>query len=259
MAAPTPVPPPRPSSGVRTGRILQTTFSVAILLAILFVGFSPKMFSGNFSSVMAVLLTPQPAVSTVIPTSAHIVRIGIVSGHWGNDSGTVCANGVTEQQVNLSIASLVRQRLVAQGFQVDLLQEFDSRLSGYKAAVLLSIHNDSCDYINEQATGFKVASRGSGDPNLTTRLLTCLTDRYGRITGLPFHVGSITPDMTSYHAFQEVDPATTAAIIEAGFLNKDYALLTGHPDVVADGIAAGILCFVNNENIAPTPMPTQGP
>lgn len=259
MAAPTPVPTPRPPSGIRTARILQTTFSVAILLAILFVGFSPKMFSGNFGSVMAMLLTPQPAVSTVIPTSEHIVRIGIVSGHWGNDSGTVCANGVTEQQVNLSIASLVRQRLVAQGFQVDLLQEFDSRLSGYKAAVLLSIHNDSCDYINEQATGFKVASRGSGDPNLTSRLLTCLTDRYGRITGLPFHAGSITPDMTSYHAFQEVDPATTAAIIEAGFLNKDYALLTGHPDVVADGIAAGILCFVNNENIAPTPMPTQGP
>jgi len=259
MAAPTPLSPSPPPGGIRTGRILQTTFSVAILVAVLFVGFSPTMFSGNFGSVMALLLTPQPAASTLIPTSERVVRIGIVSGHWGNDSGTVCANGVTEQQVNLSIASLVRQRLVAQGFQVDLLQEFDTRLNGYRAAVLLSIHNDSCDYINEQATGFKVAARGSGDPNLTSRLLSCLTDRYGKITGLPFHAGSITPDMTSYHAFNEVDPSTTAAIIEAGFLYKDYALLTGHPDVVADGIVAGILCFVNNENIAPTPMPTQAP
>ena len=61
--------------------------------------------------------------------------------------------------------------------------------------------------------------------------------------------------MTDYHAFREIDPATTAAIIEAGFLNKDYAILTGHPDVVADGIVAGIMCFVNNENVAPVPHP----
>ena len=87
---------------------------------------------------------------------------------------------------------------------------------------------------------------------LSNRLVACIRDRYGRITGLPFH-DSITPDMTQYHAFNEIDPATTAAIIEAGFLYKDYDILTSHPDVIADGIVAGIQCFVNNENIAPQP------
>ena len=182
------------------------------------------------------------------------IRIGIVSGHWGHDSGAVCDNGTTEQQVNLIIATLVQQKLSAYGYQVDLLQEFDPRLDGYKAAVLLSIHNDSCQYINDQATGFKVASAlASRDPNLSTRLVACIRDRYGSITGLPFHPNSITPDMTQYHAFQEIDPATTAAIIEAGFLYKDYTLLTSHTDVVADGIVAGIVCFVNNENVFPEP------
>ncbi len=251
-ASPSPSLPPA-RSGIRTGRILQTTVSIAILVATLFTGFSPKMFSAaGFSSALSLLLTPQPPPNVALPTPERIIHIGIVSGHWGNDSGSVCANGTTEQQVNLVIASLVRQKLSAQGFQVDLLQEFDPRLEGYKAAVLVSIHNDSCQYINEQATGFKVASAlASRDPNLSTRLTSCLRDRYGRTTGLPFHPGSITTDMTDYHAFREIDPATTAAIIETGFLNKDYAILTEHPDVVADGVVAGIMCFVNNENVAP--------
>jgi N-acetylmuramoyl-L-alanine amidase len=218
------------------------------------------MFSDtNLNSFLARFEPPQRAVSAAaIPySSIPDIRIGIVSGHWGHDSGAVCDNGTTEQQVNLTIATLVQQKLSALGYQVDLMQEFDPRLEGYNAAVLLSIHNDSCQYINDQATGFKVASAvASRDPNLSDRLVGCLRDRYGRITGLPFHQ-SITPDMSQYHTFYEVNPATTAAIIEAGFLYNDYDILTSHPDVVADGIVAGIQCFVNNENIAPEPTPTQ--
>jgi N-acetylmuramoyl-L-alanine amidase len=240
-----------PPRVIRTGQVLQTAFTVAILLATLFTAFSPSLFSNAyFNTILARFLTPQQAAIAVVPTPEQI-RIGIVSGHWGHDSGAVCDNGVTEQQVNLSIATLVQQKLTAYGYQVDLLQEFDSRLSGYKAAVLLSIHNDSCQYINDQATGFKVASAlASRDPNSTNRLVACLRDRYGRATGLSFH-DSITPDMSQYHAFQEIDPSTTAAIIEAGFLYLDYNILTSHPNMIADGIVAGIECFVNNESIAP--------
>jgi len=258
MSSSTPSAISRPHSGMSTGRILQTAVSVAILLATLFTGFSPRMFlDTNFNSEVAQFLNPRPAVNGVIPTPEQVIRIGIVSGHWGHDSGAVCDNGTTEQQVNLVIASLVRQKLTALGYQVDLLQEFDPRLVGYDAAALLSIHNDSCQYINDQATGFKVASAlASRDPNLSTRLVSCIRDRYERITGLPFHPNSITPDMTQYHAFQEIDPATTAAIIEAGFLFKDYTILTSHPDVIADGIVKGIVCFVNNENVIPEPTIT---
>ena len=245
--------PPRRQRELRTGQVLQTAITVAILMATLFTAFSPSLFSNaGFNAMLAQFTSPQQAAVIPVATPQQI-RIGIVSGHWGHDSGAVCDNGTTEQQVNLAIATLVQQKLTAYGYQVDLLQEFDPRLTGYKAAVLLSIHNDSCQYINDQATGFKIAAAlANRDPNLSSRLVSCIRDRYGRITGLPYH-DSVTPDMTQYHAFNEIDPSTTAAIIEAGFLYEDYNILTSHPNVIADGIVAGIQCFINNENIASEP------
>ena len=92
------------------------------------------------------MLTPQPGAN-VAATPQPQLRIGIVAGHNGNDSGTVCLdeNGavtVTEAEVNLKIATMVKDALVAKGFQVDLLNEFDTRLNGYRAVALVSIHND---------------------------------------------------------------------------------------------------------------------
>jgi N-acetylmuramoyl-L-alanine amidase len=258
MADPTLPNPSRSNRGTSTGRILQTTFSVAFLLATLFTGFSPKMFSGNFGSIITRILTPQPDSGEIIPTTQKPVRIGIVSGHWGNgsDPGAVCPDGTNEHDVNLAIASLVRQKLEARGYNIDLLQEFDPRLDGYQAALLLSIHSDTCDVIDAQATGFKVASSTySRDQNLTDRLSACLYDRYGSVTGLPYRPGNITVNMTDYHAFRAIDPSTPAAIIETGFLYLDRSLLVDHPDVVADGIVAGVLCFVRSESVQPIPTP----
>ena len=140
---------------------------------------------------------------------------------------------------------------------MDLLNEFDPRLANYKAAVLVSIHNDSCEYINDQATGFKVAAaQASTNPDRATRLTACLSDRYAKTTGLRFHYNSVTKDMTDYHAFSEIDPSTTAAIIETGFLNLDRKILTEHPDLIAQGVTNGILCFLRNEDIPVTATPT---
>jgi N-acetylmuramoyl-L-alanine amidase len=241
-----------------TGRIIQTAFSVAFLLATLFTGFSPKMFSGDFGGIISGILTPQPDGGGFASTPQKSVRIGVVSGHWGNggDPGAVCPDGTNELDVNLAIASLVRQKLEARGYTIDLLQEFDPRLEGYQAALLLSIHNDTCDVTNDQATGFKVAaSTYSRDKNLTDRLSACLYDRYRTITGLTYRSGNITVNMTDYHAFRAIDPSTPAAIIETGFLYLDRNLLVDHPDVVADGLVAGVLCFVRNESVQPIPTP----
>jgi N-acetylmuramoyl-L-alanine amidase len=246
------------SSAPRTGRILQTTFSVAFLLATLFTGFSPKMFSGNFGTLISGLLTPQPVGGEAVPTTQNNIRIGIVSGHWGNggDPGAVCPDGTNELDVNLAIASLVRQQLEARGYTIDLLQEFDSRLDGYQAALMLSIHSDTCDVIDSQATGFKVAASSySRDQNLTDRLSACLDDRYAKVTGLQYRSGNVTLNMTDYHAFRAIDPSTPAAIIEVGFLGLDHTLLVNHPDVVANGLVAGILCFVRSESVQPVPTP----
>ncbi len=240
---------------------VRTTIFVAIVLATVFVMWTPANFSTfSFSDKLALLLTPQVPSNPNVPVQ-QALRIGIVSGHKGNDSGAVCtdSNGnvtLTEAEVNLSIATLVQKKLNERGFQVDLLNEYDTRLNGYRAVAIVSIHNDSCQYINDQATGFKVAAAlNTRDQNRANRLLACLIDRYHTATGLKFHPGSITADMTSYHAFSEIDPDTIAAIIETGFLNLDREILTQHTDQVADGVVNGILCFVNNENVEPTPIP----
>jgi N-acetylmuramoyl-L-alanine amidase len=245
---------------------ISTTILVAVLLATVFVAWTPTSFStASFSDKLALLLTPQPVENPSGAPLSPALRIGIVSGHMGNDSGAVCvdSNGkvtLTEAEVNFQIASLVQKKLVSRGFQVDLLNEFDARLNGYRAVAIVSIHNDSCQYINDEATGFKVAAAlNTRDTNRAGRLLSCLVDRYQAATGLRFHPGSITPDMTGYHAFSEIDPNTIAAIIETGFLNLDREILTQHTDQVADGVVNGILCFVNNENVDPTPTPSENP
>lgn len=244
---------------------IRTTLLVAVLLATVFVAWTPQSFSAaSLSDRLAVLLTPQPVAGAVGPAQPAL-RIGIVAGHSGNDSGATCtdANGevnLTEAEVNLNIASLVQKKLVDRGFQVDLLNEFDTRLNGYRAVAIISIHNDSCEYINDEATGFKMAAAlNTRDVNRANRLVACMVDRYHRSTGLPYHAGSITTDMTGYHAFSEIDPNTIAGIIETGFLNLDRGLLTQHADQVADGVVAGLLCFVNNENVEPTPVPAVTP
>jgi N-acetylmuramoyl-L-alanine amidase len=254
---------PRPRPKARA-HILGPTILVAVLLATLFTAWTPTSLSvQNLSDKLALLMTPRPVAGDAsISTPQPPLRIGIVAGHLGNDSGAVCRDvnkevTLTEQEVNLNIATLVQERLIAKGFQVDLLQEYDTRLSGYHAVALVSIHNDSCDVINDQATGFKVAAAmDTRDLNRATRLTACLVDRYAFATGLEFHANSITADMTEYHSFSEIDPKTIAAIIETGFLNLDRNFLTNHTEQVADGIVRGILCFVNNENIEPTPFPT---
>jgi N-acetylmuramoyl-L-alanine amidase len=65
--------------------------------------------------------------------------------------------------------------------------------------------------------------------------------------------------MTQYHAFSEIDPNTITAIIETGFLNLDRKILTNETERVANGVTLGILCFINNENVIPTTIPTFAP
>ena len=255
---------PAARSGPRVSilQTLQTLISAAVVLATLFTLWTPaNLFSNQlldnmFKAIQQDQTNPQVPADWPTPTALPRPRIGIVSGHWGNDPGSVCADGLTEEKVNLRIATLVEQNLKAEGYDVDLLQEFDKKLTQYQATALVSIHNDSCDYINNEATGYKVAAAMSTSyPEKAARLTACLTQRYAEITGMRFHFNTITPDMTSYHAFDEINSNTTAAIIETGFLNLDRDMLVNHYETVAEGVSAGILCYIRNENI-PNVLPT---
>ena len=251
------------SSSVGVFRQLQFVILVAIVIATLFTAWTePGLLPGGLSEKITNALTFQRSTpGSELPTTTPRTnpRIGIVAGHSGNDSGAVCSDalgGYREVDINLNVASLVREDLTAQGYDVDLLAEFDPRLTGYHALALVSIHADSCEYINDEATGFKVSAAISTKyPEQAARLTTCLRTRYASITGLQFHSGSVTGDMTNYHAFNEISTDTPAAIIETGFMNLDREILTQHPDEIASGIASGILCFVRNEDISATQVP----
>jgi N-acetylmuramoyl-L-alanine amidase len=232
---------------------IQIVVGAAFVLATLFTLWTPGV-SFDTNQPQGLSFGPPPDLiseesSVAQSESDEEIRIGIVAGHWGNDSGAVCSDGLTEAEVNLEIASLVQKFLADRGYKVDLLKEFDLDLTGYHASALVSIHADSCEYINELATGFKVAqAMGAQRPEKSARLTACLRDRYQKITDLEVHSTSVTDDMTSYHAFSEIHANTPAAIIETGFLNLDRQFLTEQPETVAEAIAAGIVCFIENES-----------
>jgi N-acetylmuramoyl-L-alanine amidase len=253
--------PARRTGGPRFSvfRALQTVLGVAVLIATLFTLWTPaNLFSNDMMDRMFRAVQPAqdlPGYPTATPSPRP--RIGLVAGHWGNDSGAVCADGLTEESLNLKIATMVQELLYKEGFDVDLLKEFDPRLAEYRSLALVSIHNDSCDFVNDQATGFKVAATiSSSYPERASRLTACLSERYRAATGLQFHYNTVTNDMTQYHAFNEIHTDTTAAIIETGFMNLDRELLTKKTNLVAQGVASGILCFVRNEDIPDLVVPT---
>lgn len=246
----------------RVIRHLLRTMGVAALVATAFTAWTPASLNPGdlVGQLLAAverqepLMTQQPGQSA-LPIDYSSLLIGVVAGHSGPnrttglpDPGAVCPDGLTELEVNMAIAEEVVSMLNQTGFRADLLEEYDSRLHGYRAVAIVSIHADACLPINDSATGFKVAAAlDTQVPDRAQRLVTCLVDRYARATDLSFHPTSITRDMTQYHTFYEVDSETPAAIIEAGFLFLDRDFLTGNPEIVARGIVDGLMCYVNNE------------
>jgi N-acetylmuramoyl-L-alanine amidase len=216
----------------------------------------PSFFTDEFRAGLNQVQATQRVVNiqpSPLPTETRQIRIGIVAGHTGpplqedlpEDPGAVCDDGLTERRINEAVAREVVAALRRDQYTVDLLEEFDTRLEGYQADVLVSIHTNDCQDYGAAGTGFNVASamarqttRGQDE-----RLLNCLIVQYGATTGLSQHQG-ITYDMTEYHTFSEVAVDTPTAIIEIGFMRNDRPLLLNQQPLVAQGIANGIRCFL---------------
>jgi N-acetylmuramoyl-L-alanine amidase len=195
---------------------------------------------GVLSAPFVKALPPRPVLQR-LAQSPGPVRVGIIAGHKGFDSGAVCEDGLTEVQVNENIAVRVVAGLQARGIPTDLLEEFDERLNGYAATGLVSIHADSCDYINDLATGFKIAGSSFTDSSL---LSICVEDHYRQATQMNYHANTITPHMTDYHAFRQIAQGVPGIIIEVGFMNLDREILTTRTDLIAQAITDGILCYI---------------
>jgi N-acetylmuramoyl-L-alanine amidase len=168
--------------------------------------------------------------------------IGIIAGHRGNDSGTECPDGLTEVEITSSLTDKLIGRLMESGINAEDLDEFDSRLDNFSATALISVHVDSCDFINDLATGFKIAGSPYTD---SSDLSICMQQAYADATSLPYHASSVTPHMANYHAFRKIGKGTPALIIEVGFLNLDREILTEGSDIVLDGLVGGIQCFLD--------------
>ncbi len=229
--------------------------AAALLVATIFSLWTPLPadFRAGLSQVQATqhVINYQPSP---LPTDIREVRIGIIAGHSGPpqdaefsvDPGAVCDDGLTELGINTSVAEAVVAALRRDGYSVDPpLQEFDPRLKNYQADVLISIHTNSCDDYGEGGTGFAVASAASRGTTSgqDERLLNCMVQYYGQTTGLPRHFG-VTRDMTEYHNFSEVSTDTPTAIVEIGFMRLDRNILTQQPELIAQGVANGIRCFL---------------
>lgn len=184
---------------------------------------------------------PNRTVSQRFPQSPAPINVALIAGHKESDVGAVCEDGLTEASVNERIANLVVDKVQAAGYSITIFNEFDPRLSGYSGTAVISIHADSCDAINNLASGFKIASSSITD---STALESCVEQAYARGTRLPYHANTITPHMTNYHAFREIGLGTPAIILETGFMNLDRDLLTTNADVVATAISNGILCYL---------------
>ncbi|MGI6368947.1 MAG: N-acetylmuramoyl-L-alanine amidase [Anaerolineae bacterium] len=224
-----PVPePPRPSAARLVSRFLG-------LLLLAAVGILTLLGAGNLDGLGSVLGLLRPRSATV----------GILAGHWKNDSGAVCEDGLTEVEINLAVAQAVVEKLRAEGIDAELLPEFDRRLNGYRSRVFVAIHTDSCVSLS----GFKVARMThANDPEAEDRLVQLLTSSYGQATGLEPHKDTITEDMRQYHALRRISPDTAGAIIELGFMGGDRALLTTHPEWAATGIARGIVAWLQESD-----------
>jgi len=252
-------------------RTLFITTLTGLLVATVFTWItSPDRLSptvrGNLSSAMA---TATQQGVFIQPTSAPITpnwlrRIGIVSGHRGpnNDPGAVCPDGLTEAEINLNVAQGVARNLQGRGYTVDLLDEFDPRLADYNAELLLSIHANTCQDYGEVVSGFLISTAdariGSGNDEL---LVECVAVNYAQSVPLDRRFG-LTRDMTDYHIFREISPRTPAAILELGFMFSDREVLIRDPDLLAQAITSGLLCFLEPTHpnmlatlTAPTPNP----
>jgi len=185
-------------------------------------------------------------------------RVAIQAGHWKTDEapdefpnlrfqfGSSIA-GIDEVNVNLDIAHRIAVILRAKGIIVDVLPA--TIPPSYVADAFVSLHADD-DGGFGTATGFKIAHgfyRGPYD----NALVDALAKEYAAATGLSLNE-HVTDDMTDYYAFawfryeHALAPHTPAAIIEMGYLSHevDRALLTDEANVVALGLANGILRFL---------------
>jgi hypothetical protein len=206
-------------------------------------------------------LTPTVQPTPTARPAGTPPRVGLQVGHWKSNelpdelarlrtSTGAIAGGYTEAEINFDVAQRVAALLRERGIIVDILPA--TVPPGYDADAFVALHADGSS--SGGAHGFKIAT-----PWRTSRagqhLLDALTAEYALATGMPWD-DAITFNMRGYFAFNyrrhehAIKKTTPAVIVEMGFLTNaaDRAMLTGKPDLLATGIANGIIRYLNERD-----------
>jgi len=235
-----------PKKGYSTMRGVETVISIAILMATLLTLWNPRdLFK---TPNLAALLRNEAVISEEPKTEAGDTsgHIALLVGHWQDNRGEVCADGLLEEDVNLNVVNRAGQSLIDMGYEVDIFPEYDLGLLNYRGAVLVAVYSGSCASSPPAPSGFSVAtSLTAQNPDLVNQLAECLAESYHQYTDLPFMYEVINPDHFAYHVFRDINPDTPAVFIEMGSLSTDRSIIVGQADRTANGISSGIICFLN--------------
>jgi N-acetylmuramoyl-L-alanine amidase len=229
-------------------RGIQSVVSIAILIATLLTLWNPRNVfkTPNLYDLFQSQAALETHDNNLLVDDSHI-RIGILAGHWQNSTGEVCADGVIEADINYDIANRIKLNLEEKNLQVNLFPEFDLDLLNYEADALVAVYSGSCSQSPPPPSGFKIGtSLTAENPEKANDLAVCLAETYRNHTQLPFTYEIINPDHSSYHIFRDIHPNTPAVLIEIGALSTDRDLIINRSNSIAEGIAAGITCYIEN-------------
>ncbi|MFI5267556.1 MAG: N-acetylmuramoyl-L-alanine amidase [Chloroflexota bacterium] len=202
---------------------------------------------------------------TVAPGWARAPVVGLQVGHWQaqwlpdemadlRDNLGADRDGYKEVDANYSITQATAAALRAEGVKVDVLPA--TVPPGYQADAFVAVHADQD--LGQHLRGYKVAASAVSQAKAESRLLASdIGGDYALETDLPpdIHPEAITADMRYYFAFNwryykhAIAASTPAAIIELGFITNqtDRVVLFDHPEVAVQGLANGILRFLESQ------------
>ena len=229
-----------------------------------------------FLAVLALLVAMPgaPAAGAApAPTPTPLFKVGIQAGHWPEAGAPSCHDAYSNDPAykdytvgETTINHAVRDKVVAilrdvlgPHYQVDALNGDggkDDVPKNYAADAFLALHCEWCETQNELNAGYKVSrykgtfakegKDGSGDGS--DRLVDLVWEHYGPATGLSRdkQSGHYTRNMLEYYGVANLAQGTPGAIIEMGWLYRDYTVLSdaskdGGQDDMARGLANAVL------------------
>lgn len=131
-----------------------------------------------------------------LPATIPEIHVLLDPGHGGTESGSTGLNGLPEKELNLTVSRLLRDALLAEGFQVSLTRDRDEDLSlpargqsvmDHQADIVLSIHHNALPDGRDplKAQGASTFYYQPFSKPLAEALLAGLTDNRGSHFNLP--------------------------------------------------------------------------